>query len=732
MSRTASRPTPGARWHWILWLLPAIVAAHALAFWGRGIVDVEARSFIVNYLADRPWLDVIFDPELNDWGAYQARELSYAADYVDAQVLAALHARGILLFVPVSGALGLVAIVAAWTVGAGRVWRLDRRTAALTLTWFLSTIVVQASTGIFYRSAKVLLSVLMLVTMLLIWSLLSGGRATWPRWIALALLCASLPLADRQGLFVLALGLSCVLFWLATMPGEERVRRAIWLPVTSIMAAGIAWAALYGEVIAPRLIWRLNGYWPDFSYQQLDLGGLARLDLWYAALAMLGRQLAFLAGGLSAWLPAALLGVVLWRTLPRGASPGVTRKRALVVTAGLVVLIASGLVVLFALMILRHRQVYTIPDHAYWYYFLPVQVVFFCAASILISRAGVVGSARWRTAVWIALGVLTVLNVSQYPAQRAIMSESRWLRAQLADTAAITSGYERLRTDPDDPDVSRWVSAGRGGGVLRLPLPRTPFFPDSLDVALAARARRRPFDQAWGPHWPAIRNLLARIPSSLDDPREMAPLVEAWRQMGIREVIVNPGSYEDPAAGTAVVDAVRATGAQVIGERRVGPGVTFALADAPAPFRETRRVRPLPLEAVSLSASQGEDELRFTTDGNLDTRWSTGGPQRGGEWMRLTFDRPRDIARLRLELTRDTPGDYPRVLRIDGRGPSGAIVLYEGRGLPLLVRGVLRHPLRTAVEVDFPPSMIDTVLISQTGTTDVWFWSVHELSIWER
>ena len=57
-------------------VLPIVFIGHALAFWGHGVIDEEATTFVINYLADRPFLQAIFDPVLNDWGSFQARELA--------------------------------------------------------------------------------------------------------------------------------------------------------------------------------------------------------------------------------------------------------------------------------------------------------------------------------------------------------------------------------------------------------------------------------------------------------------------------------------------------------------------------------------------------------------------------------------------------------------------------------------------------------------------------------
>jgi hypothetical protein len=54
-------------------LLPIALIVRAITFWGHGIIDSEAMEFVLNYLQNRPLLAQIFDPQINDWGSYQAR-----------------------------------------------------------------------------------------------------------------------------------------------------------------------------------------------------------------------------------------------------------------------------------------------------------------------------------------------------------------------------------------------------------------------------------------------------------------------------------------------------------------------------------------------------------------------------------------------------------------------------------------------------------------------------------
>ena len=84
------------------YVLPVLLVINATGFWGRGVIDEEAMFFVLNYLADRPLIATIFDPLLNDWGAYQARELSYVFDLIDARVFASLLDQSVLLFVPLT------------------------------------------------------------------------------------------------------------------------------------------------------------------------------------------------------------------------------------------------------------------------------------------------------------------------------------------------------------------------------------------------------------------------------------------------------------------------------------------------------------------------------------------------------------------------------------------------------------------------------------------------------
>jgi hypothetical protein len=56
--------------------------------------------------------------------------------------------------------------------------------------------------------------------------------------------------------------------------------------------------------------------------------------------------------------------------------------------------------------------------------------------------------------------------------------------------------------------------------------------------------------------------------------------------------------------------------------------------------------------------------------------------------------------------------------------------LYEGTVLGALMRGLVRD--EAAMEISLPPNRTKALRIRQTGRTLVWFWSIHEMTLWER
>lgn len=426
-------------------ILPLGLIVHAATFWGRGIIDTEAMEFVLNYLQRRPFFAQIFDPQINDWGAYQARELSYVFDLIDARCFAFLLDRHIFVLVPLSGVLGLIAVSAIYFWGARKVFGLNLVTTCLLLALFLSCIVVQASTPIFYRSSKIILCVAMVAFLFHLFALLKLGkeRVTLSKTAALFSLGLVMALSDRQGFYYLISATAVVLIlWLIAKRREEPVESA-YARVIGANAAAIIATVFYNRFLTPRLVHSLNGYWPDFSYQNLPWSKLFDPSLPGKAFHMFRDQMEFFFGN----IPFPVLALV---TIAAGVIFFWKRKGAIpcanltVVWVSLLVVLA--LIGLLAAMIARHPPVYNISDHKFWYYTLTLHVIFLFGITGWLGLIDPERLARFKPVLYPLLAILIALNLRNYPRQRdAMIHSAKWFDNQYAHSQALA---EQFRNDP--------------------------------------------------------------------------------------------------------------------------------------------------------------------------------------------------------------------------------------------------------------------------------------------
>ena len=88
-----------------------MVAGFAAAECG-GFVHTESTAFLRVYNdTSRPLLNIIYDPLLTDWNAYQAREFSYLVDALDARFIYACARAGMAHFYSLSAIVILLACV---------------------------------------------------------------------------------------------------------------------------------------------------------------------------------------------------------------------------------------------------------------------------------------------------------------------------------------------------------------------------------------------------------------------------------------------------------------------------------------------------------------------------------------------------------------------------------------------------------------------------------------------
>ncbi len=426
------------------WLFCVVLAAAVILpawYWRGGVLEGEATSFLVNYTDDRGWVRRIFDPARNDFDAYQSRELSYVIDAIDANagrwIIGHLRPDWLIPVSNVIAAAGLAvllfAVLSRWP-GLGAL-----NAALLTLT-FVTSFQFVSTVGIWYRSSKLWLTLMLLLT---VRELCRDQRIRPAR---LFLLCLAASLLDRQGFFLAGVLLAVALgirLWLA-----DRT-----IPVAPIVAA-LAGAVIYNLVIAPVVIHAANGYWPDFAYQAR---ALRPSWLWPHLL----RAAMLLADTVMEWLGGT----------PLLALPAVGAVAVLLVADGawiarqwLTFAIAGGAqLILLALMIRQHPPIDEFIDHRFWNYTLPVLTLAAIGAGAALDAVG-----RQR-----AIGRVVTIALIGIVCANLFSLRTDWLRiANGPYFAPLYEQSERLKTALRTHDPSQLTDEGYRAAFDRLN--RTP------------------------------------------------------------------------------------------------------------------------------------------------------------------------------------------------------------------------------------------------------------------
>lgn len=231
---------------WLVWMIASV------ALCGDGFIHPEAYSFLPHYLSGRRLVDLVLDNRVTDWGLYQARELGFVFDFLDAQFFAWCRDRGFLHFFSASHYLFLLgAGLILWTI-AVRHLHLGRGLAVglVLLLWTSPSATLHTS---LYRISKV---GLLFAVFLAAWLWLGASRAEGKVASVMLFGAASLmwPMFDKQGLIFLC---GAVAF-LSAQFMASRSRADLRLLAAGLASFLGAW--IYQKWLGPGLIAAVQGY----------------------------------------------------------------------------------------------------------------------------------------------------------------------------------------------------------------------------------------------------------------------------------------------------------------------------------------------------------------------------------------------------------------------------------------------------------------------------------------
>ncbi|HET9763505.1 MAG TPA: hypothetical protein VFR50_08320, partial [Casimicrobiaceae bacterium] len=225
-----------------------------------------------------------------------------------------------------------------------------------------------------------------------------------------------------------------------------------------------------------------------------------------------------------------------------------------------------------------------------------------------------------------------------------------------------------------------WLRTGPAGAALELNITeQDDFHPFTTMYQLEAVRHRHPIVNGYSGWKSLLQEWLGGPESPLKSRAQLADALRGLRAIGVRYVLLHDETFATPADAARMAGDIREARDQIAEEHRFGSTWAWRLADAGAAHRNADgRVeasgRSAPdLEGPRLQPDHADASLQrsraeFLIDGDLDTRWLSGSPQAGDEWIELYLGEPADVARVEIVTAARSLYDYPRHIAVESDG----------------------------------------------------------------
>jgi hypothetical protein len=279
-----------------------------------------------------------------------------------------------------------------------------------------------------------------------------------------------------------------------------------------------------------------------------------------------------------------------------------------------------------------------------------------------------------------------------------------------------------------------WLRESPPGAAIELDITQQDdFHPFTMIYQFNTLWHRHPIVNGYSGWKSMLQELLGSPASPLRDPAQVPQTLRGLRAIGVRYVLLHERTFADALEAGRIVSAIRSAGDQIVEEHQWPETWAWRLADLERrPAAADGDVRPLDPGTFEVHASHQEGRLGFLFDGDIDTRWMTGTPQEGDEWITIRLAKPANVARVQIASSPRGQNDYPRRLTIESVDRVGvARTLFDDGVVDRLVEALAVDERRAPITIDVPENLTSTLRIRQTGHSTAW-WSIHELTVWER
>ena len=353
-------------------LLFSLILILRIVFFQTPSTHPESNCFIMHYNSGEPVIKLIFDPLRTDWASFQARELSYIPDYIDARFIFFCVQNHHAHFYSLSA---IILLIASATLLHRKLKNLypQAHPGLLLLPSLMYVCGFMNDTG-FFRSSKPAVSFLLIWIFFTFAGILKTPEKyqSLPSHLSGIAALLLVPGFDRIGFFIAAVcaaaGAVLMLIFSCDFSPEDAGKKELFkkpLAIFSFAAlASVIISLVYNFAVAPVIIESLNGYYPSFKYQTFQtapgnfLDGLLFILKNYGGFFLPEKENAAICCGVLITGLLTFASITIWKK---------DRKKWLIPLAWGGIFAAS--VLCTGMMIARHPMIPALPVGAYFQVF---------------------------------------------------------------------------------------------------------------------------------------------------------------------------------------------------------------------------------------------------------------------------------------------------------------------------------------------------------------------------
>lgn len=363
-----------------------------------GLLHPEALERIPNYLDERNLFQKVYDIDRNEYGLYQARELSHFFDYIDANFIKLSVLIGLSHFFSLTYFISIFSIIVlSLYISRANFNHKNFLAPSLIILIFLFSPVTFFSTYMF-RSAKVLVALGIILTFFSAARYLSQKSNKFKIGLVVIASTLFLAFADRQGFYIL---LSFAGFVILNFLFFKKKK---YLNLFKLLTVGTFISLFYSYLAAPLLIKINLGHFPNFSYHKIDFQLAKPIFFRYSTLYSLDIFKYFF-GNLNRFL--ALFFLLNFITIYIVNQAKKIEERLKYVA--LILLAIFSILILNTLLILKHNAI-PLEEVRRVYYSLPLSAIILLAA-LFLSGTILKNYPKAQKYLSIALFLIVILNI---------------------------------------------------------------------------------------------------------------------------------------------------------------------------------------------------------------------------------------------------------------------------------------------------------------------------------